>query len=301
MRSGKMAVSYFFVLSGFVLCNRYKNEMTAATVFYRRRLARIYPLYLLAFALSVLVFPVTAGGNIAAPLLLSAGLVQAWFPQYAVAINAPAWSLSVEMLFYALFPLLIRQYANRTRAFLLTTLILYCATQCIFFALQSQIAIYDISKTIFLHPALHVCEFAVGMAGVYFADRYARYITPRVVVLFFCATLLGLFLARAGAANNTSILAPVFMAFIVAIAVRPPRLLLYKPLLYLGEISYSIYLLHAPLYALLQQVNTKVTHLNQQAFFYLFIALLLFISALSYRFAELPLQRWINGASRSRQ
>ena len=109
IRGGYQAVTTFFVLSGFVLTRSY-----AATLWNRRntlryalgRVARVYP-----------GLPVQPGGGgavhrwrtrhpgkagyVAAHLLL----VQAWLGAIPVNWNTPAWSLSCEMFFYAVFPL----------------------------------------------------------------------------------------------------------------------------------------------------------------------------------------------------
>src|ERR1035437_8376884 len=108
IRGGYQAVTTFFVLSGFVLTRSY-----AATVWTRRntlryalgRVARVYPVYLLSLAV---VAPFILAdqtpdkpGYLAAHFLL----VQAWLGAIPVNWNTPAWSLSCEMFFDAVFPL----------------------------------------------------------------------------------------------------------------------------------------------------------------------------------------------------
>ena len=108
IRGGYQAVTTFFVLSGFVLTRSY-----AATAWSRRntlryalgRVARVYPVYLLSLAVVApfILADQTPGkpGYLAAHLLL----VQAWLGAIPVNWNTPAWSLSCEMFFYAMFPL----------------------------------------------------------------------------------------------------------------------------------------------------------------------------------------------------
>ena len=110
-------VSYFFILSGFILVvsSTTKSGQPTDRQFWLNRFARIYPLYLLAFLLTALLVA-TIGDEqflyvesaFAKPALASALLVQAWIPDYAFYLNYPGWSLSVEALFYALFPFLFR-------------------------------------------------------------------------------------------------------------------------------------------------------------------------------------------------
>ena len=109
---GYVGVTFFFMLSGFVLAWSCADQR--ARPFWWKRFSRIWPLQLL-----VMVFAYTAipgheripglGGRLAELLL-----VQAWFPNSAIYAggNGVTWSLSVEMFFYLVFPaaiLLVRR------------------------------------------------------------------------------------------------------------------------------------------------------------------------------------------------
>ena len=111
--SGYVAVSAFFVLSGFILTYVHAGRDARPLdrrAFYANRFARIYPAYGFALALIAPFFIVHTiridgvvvflKGAVAVPTL-----VQAWVPSLAMAWNPPAWSLSVEAFFYLLFPL----------------------------------------------------------------------------------------------------------------------------------------------------------------------------------------------------
>ncbi len=110
LMAGQAGVSFFFVLSGFVLTWSHRVEDTAAT-FWRRRAARIVPSHLLTWLLATPVVFLSFGAwPTAAALVATAALVQAWIPDSAVffGVNGVAWSLSCEALFYLLFPALVR-------------------------------------------------------------------------------------------------------------------------------------------------------------------------------------------------
>ncbi len=299
LRSGKMAVSYFFVLSGYVLCQRYQHQLISYSAFAKKRFARIYPLYFLT-----LLFSIVAGNAITETAfiqktMVSAALIQAWFPDYAVSVNAPAWSLCAEMLFYALFPLLLLLHNRNQAYFAGAAIFFFIVAQIPYFVLVGRYAQAGLSKTIFLNPLLHLSEFLIGMAGVYIGQQLTKWRRPPNVSVIFFITLTGLYITKSQATYNTSLLAPAFMLLIVAIALHPPRLLTAAPLLYLGEISYSIYLLHAPLYSALGTLNTKIIHLNPYIFFYFFLSVLLVLSAIAYKYYELPAKHWINSANKT--
>ena len=103
----QVGVAFFFVLSGFVLawgC----SEMDARP-FYRRRAARIVPVYLLAFLLGLFADITLHKVPTLLTVVATASFTQAWFPRVDLwnQIDAPTWSLSVEAFFYLTFPWVI--------------------------------------------------------------------------------------------------------------------------------------------------------------------------------------------------
>ena len=109
LRNGYLGVSFFFVLSGFILTYVYSGQMgrpDALKRFYLARFARVYPVYLLTI-LAMLPFVSCQSATNCLPQFfllqmwptLQAGQFENW--------NGPAWTLSVELLFYLLFPLLL--------------------------------------------------------------------------------------------------------------------------------------------------------------------------------------------------
>src|SRR5437660_7264170 len=105
---GWAGVSFFFVLSGFVLTWAVRPT-DRVTAFYRRRVFKVYPNHIITgvVALLLVVF-VTNQAVKPGTVVLNLLLVHSWSPDWAVrtSLNAPAWSLSCELLFYFAFPLL---------------------------------------------------------------------------------------------------------------------------------------------------------------------------------------------------
>ncbi|AKZ58680.1 O-acyltransferase [Streptomyces ambofaciens ATCC 23877] len=111
---GSMAVSIFFILSGFVLAWSARDEDSVPT-FWRRRIAKIYPLHLATFGIAALIIfslsePVLPGGSVWDGLVPNVLLVQSWLPDATLtaSFNTPSWSLSCEIAFYLSFPLWYR-------------------------------------------------------------------------------------------------------------------------------------------------------------------------------------------------
>ncbi|MFE6229082.1 MULTISPECIES: acyltransferase [unclassified Streptomyces] len=109
--AGAFGVSFFFILSGFVLTWVARDDDPVGR-FWRRRFFKIYPNHLVTF-LAALLLAAGAGhaltGRDAGATLL---LVQTWIPdmklQFNLWSNTPTWSLSCELLFYLSFPWLLR-------------------------------------------------------------------------------------------------------------------------------------------------------------------------------------------------
>ncbi|MFE6894343.1 acyltransferase family protein [Streptomyces sp. NPDC057694] len=102
---GFVGVSFFFVLSGFVLTWSSKPG-ERVTAFWRRRAVKIYPNHLVVFALAMWLFASSTPVHAWLPNLF---LVHTWSnqPEVISSVNLPAWSLCVEVFAYALFPLFL--------------------------------------------------------------------------------------------------------------------------------------------------------------------------------------------------
>jgi len=123
---GWLGVTFFFVLSGFILTYTYGAavEPLDRRQFWIARFARVYPLYIFAmlFAVPQLVHDVRHASpsmgpidahRLAGVVISSVAMVQAWFGRFVCVWNCPSWSLSDEAFFYAVFPLVVPLTASR--------------------------------------------------------------------------------------------------------------------------------------------------------------------------------------------
>jgi len=109
---GYVAVSFFFVLSGYIMAYNYADRAIDGRLdkreFWTNRLARLYPVYILGLLISwqmlrlewnAQTHPMFFAGVVLTPLMM-----QAWQPILATFWSTPAWALSVEIFLYACFP-----------------------------------------------------------------------------------------------------------------------------------------------------------------------------------------------------
>lgn len=105
MHAGGAGVSFFFILSGFVLTVAHRPEDTPRA-FLRRRLVKVFPNHLVTFVAAAFLFSYAVTWERALPNFF---LVHAWVPEVETffGMNPVAWSLSSELLFYLIFPFAI--------------------------------------------------------------------------------------------------------------------------------------------------------------------------------------------------
>ncbi|HFT5251501.1 TPA: acyltransferase family protein, partial [Escherichia coli] len=106
INNGAIGMSFFFVLSGFVMAWASRNGIKEN--YYRSRIARIFPAYL---AMGLITAPFLFEYNITqitTYVLLFLTTAQSWFPDSFSQWNfGGSWSVSTEMFFYLVFPFLL--------------------------------------------------------------------------------------------------------------------------------------------------------------------------------------------------
>jgi peptidoglycan/LPS O-acetylase OafA/YrhL len=293
---GYIAVSLFFILSGFILTRTYRERWTARksfAPFLIARIARIYPVYLLALLLQ-LPFYRAAPATTAAVLLM----VQSWttLPSgFPGAWNSPAWTLSVEWFFYLIFPILLALLARvrRPRLWIGLAIVLILAID----GPQSGIA-----KTNWLvqHvplPLLRVPEFFLGMLlGTLPPGERRHSYGYGFAVCFVTVLLLSVNVHR-----FVILVVIPFAALIWFLAGQESRLrnwLEVAPLVLLGQASYAVYILQVPIRNWVALWSRRGTLPSAQPLVYM--VLLLMASLLTYAAVEQPARQWIRSLARAR-
>ena len=282
---GYLGVSLFFVLSGFILTYTYIDPATGSLrgsvrAFWWARVARIYPVYLTALLFSLPIFvvfrlvmaaPATRPGVLLSAIMTPL-LLQAWWPSAATQWNTPGWSLSVEVFFYALFPIGAVWLARRRSALVLGLLVwasclippvVYRAMLPDGTATPPSFDRYFWLQAIKFNPVSHLGELALGVAAGlgYLRRGPASIISSRAfawcVPIGVTAAMIVLVATDwlPYALCHNGLLAPVWAAVILRLAMGKgavSRLLASRPAVRLGEASYALYLLHSPLLGYLQ-------------------------------------------------
>ena len=297
-RNGHLGVPFFFVLSGFILAYTYEGKIGTALQWRRfamARFARVYPVYLLALLLMLpAIIPDASWRSLPQFLML-----QYWVPRQSLNIfdnqNTPAWSLSVELAFYLLFPLLMLLLARlgRTGVFLMG---IASAVVILVFRLPSLTAqvgppfeILDYAPYMFLR----VPEFLYGIClGLVFRNKPETFSSPRFLGIVSILTIIILVSSTsvwvAGAATV------LFGALIIAVASnRSPvvtRLLGHRYLVLAGAASYALYILQTPVR---YWMNLAFAGEHELLVRVLYPPILIILSVVVFKIFEEPVREWI--------
>jgi peptidoglycan/LPS O-acetylase OafA/YrhL len=311
---GFVGVSFFYVLSGFVLAHSYGARMTSGAFDHRRflarRLARLAPAYFAALLLLLLLpLALRHDGNVGTSALggvLQLFMLQAWWPPAALTWNLPAWSISVEVAFYLVLPSLIRAIARlslRRRALLLVvTWAVALVIAGVYSALLPDGAVGPDSNVCWLDfvkfwPPARLPEFAFGVTlGLSFARAPAAPRWLGAVALAVAAALLGVADRLPFALVHNALLLPCFGAIVWSAAGARGavgRVLASRPLYRLGRASYDIYILQMPLMYLVLAAKVPLGGGR----FFVFFGLLVYGVGLAFHLTvEQRVQRWLDGA-----
>jgi peptidoglycan/LPS O-acetylase OafA/YrhL len=262
LHNGFLGVSLFFVLSGFIITySHFTETLTPGVIrrFYWARIARIYPVYLVALllALPTLAAPLRPLDALAVLTMTQAWTVPASHLGFAWVMQA--WTLSIEAAFYLLFPF-YWPWVRRLSQGGTIALALACAVFIVIFAVPlvspgaDTVASLGAGVRVPI-PLFRMLEFTYGMAICQLFVRWPRPISGRL------ASALELVLALAMVATLATADSPPAKAmftvltglFILVTAYDKgivSRLLSTRLMMLLGGASYAIYILQQPLRSL---------------------------------------------------
>ena len=310
---GYLGVSFFFVLSGFILVYVYTGRGVTKRQFWQARFARIYPVYLFSLLISVgnllHFWPVIQQHRLGALTLVSYPLlIEAWFPQILLTWNPVAWTLSAEAFFYLLFPFVLPLLEKLEWRSLRLCLACFWLSSLIFTGSYVLLHPDGVVHTtiadnqlfwlgvIKLNPIIRLPEFLLGMGVGSAFLRLPSRVRNWPIALGALLVLLGVVFGRyiPYPVMHSGLLAPAFALLIFGFATQPAwtRVLAAKPLVLLGEASYSLYLLHGFFIVLALIAFGRSPHLALVTAVTLMVAIV--ISIVVYFLLERPLRRGLH-------
>jgi peptidoglycan/LPS O-acetylase OafA/YrhL len=316
---GFVGVDIFFVISGYLITSILAGEISTGQFsvlkFYDRRIRRIFPALFTLLAVSSIVAYLTLlpadlhefGGSL---LSATASVSNIFFWNQSGYFDGPSelkpllhtWSLAVEEQFYIFFPLLLIVLGRATNS-LYGRLVIICLT--LFSFALSVWAVHDYPTAAFYWAPPRAWELLLGSA-------IALNIFPDVVSKSWREVLgvagVGLIAAsivlidRATPFPGAAALPACAGAALLIHSQKHGlgfcgRLLSLPPLVFVGLISYSLYLWHWPVFVFARYLNIEPLSPVQIAILIVFSCVL---AVLSWRFVEMPFRKGAPGGLRRR-
>jgi peptidoglycan/LPS O-acetylase OafA/YrhL len=308
LSKGYLAVDLFFMLSGFVLWLNYSERLRrdgfgAVPKYLARRVARVWPLHLFILALTVIYASlVAATGELNTlhypweELPLHVLLVHNWGFTGTLTWNDPSWSISGEAAAYLLFPLIVlaADWRKLSPAWAIAALLLLALLLSAVMGWNgATILDRDIPRFGLLRAAT---EFAMGTILCASWKRWRS--TPGLTAALAGALIAGALLLGVATPAPETLVVPLFLAGLLLVialtAGSPGNPLAARPIYYLGEISYSTYLVHFLLYIVFKILFVEDPSNVSPALIGVFLLLTFLASAALYHGVERPAQRALN-------
>ena len=316
VNAGFISVSYFILLSGFVLAYNYADRARNGELdrkrFWEARFTRIYPIYFLSLLLSVGQLKIEYQSHTHAMfwtgMVLTPLLLQGFIPAVATFVNTPAWTMSAEAFYYVVFPWLakwkrparIAPHLKKMAGVWVLGLVpgaLYMAFNpdgiahpdrwsygkwlwalkytpyAHIFGFVFGVMLADLDQMVERKSRLRLWLGLIGFGGIYGILRLGP-LAPYAIV-------------------HDGLLMPLFACVILGLAGENPlaHVLGARPLVFVGEASYCLYLLHFNLWKLVHDSHvldaTGLSRFDPWISYILLIALAIF----ALYFIEKPAQR----------
>lgn len=316
---GSCGVSFFLILSGFVMAAGYGDKVLSPSFSFGnymiKRGARIYPLHFLCFLVALVLAYKNIDGFYLLKLLPNLLLLQSWIPIQGIYFsgNAVSWCLSDLVFFYAIFPLLVRSFFNSTlKHSLKFASVLFISYWLIFPFIPEEKG----HAWLYISPAFRLLDFVLGIL-LYSVYRYlystgkGKWLCTRsfgqkslleilaVIFLVFVICIFPLIPEKFYYASYywlpVSLLILLFSLFNISGGVIS-RFLNQKWMVYLGNISFSIYMIHTLGISILNALFDKagLDMIGWQIRLPLFLLAILAVAVCVNKYYEKPVANWLN-------
>lgn len=299
INNGYLSVDIFLVLSAYIMSYTYKNLFSESLLdkniilFMKHRIFRIYPLYLsiLFFSISYqfLYTYIETGRKIIPETLISTHvfenllLIQGFNVDYN--IIPASWSLSDEMALYLIFPFLFYFIYN------------YENTKLLFFSFSvfalNIISSYGIRGPLDIYTGYHglircLCDYSIGLViyhmKIFGSKKYIDFLVILSILLLMAKGFdIAIIIIYCYIIKNINGSKSIFEAFLSS-----------RPIMYLGQISFSLYLWHTVVSRTMSETFSNMFfHDFFRHEFYNFLLVSIVLSILTYHLIEIPSKNFL--------
>lgn len=313
LHDGNLAVEFFFILSGFVLVHVYQSRYDAGEFCYgsfiRRRIARIYPLHLLMLLTYLSIGVVLSYVGVESSLFEYRTIpnhllmIHAWGVQDTGTFNNVSWSISAEWGAYLAFPLLLWAISKITTQWAIALSLLWFL---LMFELFPRGEMPFTNRTYDLGLLRIAATFPMGMAAWKLFRDWVD--SPRLTIVAYSAVAIGvassIFCSAANLSPSWVVLG--FPATIFGLACLDQANIWQQfcghKLVYLGEISYGLYMIHMFVFRVPHLIAERVPSAFNATQYDCVMLTSIFISIIlshwSYKYFETPTRKWLTARKR---
>lgn len=307
---GFIGVSFFFILSGFILSYTYQekiiNRTTSTYDFWIARIARIYPLHILTIMMIVpLIFKeqIATGGIFILKFLSNLTLLQSFIPnsEYYFSLNAPSWSISNEWFFYLMFPAIVFFINSNNKLIwvLFFLLLIIIPSSMPFVNQQHQHYLF------YINPVFRLTDFAIGIFLFNISLKLKNLtLSQKNIYTLIELCSIGLFVLFFVFHNKIPIvyryscyywLPMSIIIFVFSLQKGAISGILSNSfLILLGEISFGIYMIHSVIIGYFFAFNLKFFHISDNyMIIFITLSVTLFLSYIIFIFYEKPCNKYI--------
>lgn len=298
---GYLGVSFFFVLSGFVLSYSYgeklRNGLVGSKEYILLRVARLSPLHFLT-ALPFIFLGLYKESLDYVAVFTNLMYLQSWIPSsvYYFSLNAPSWSLSNEMFFYIAFTLFVGFSLKKLAVITFGLFIVVFMSAFFVTTLTSPDLIISGSNTFthwlfYIFPGFRVLEFLVGMMLFQLFNKGFSLSNKLLLPSYILLITAMYFGGEVPEAYRMSLYYLPFISFFLYCHLNLGRtataVLSNKSFILLGEASFAFYLIHQPILIALKVIFVKLTINYSDVFFFFFsLVVISVLSIIIYIFYE---------------
>jgi peptidoglycan/LPS O-acetylase OafA/YrhL len=293
---GFLGVDIFFVLSGFLITQillTYKAKGIKLRTFYKRRVARLYPILLLSVVGISFYFRNDFNFFDRWPAIASVLYIKNFF--HWGGVFGPMWSLAAEEQFYLIFPVVLLLGLKFFKKNKLTVLLIIWLAVIWTFAYKSAAPDYNFNQDgifnlVVFRPSIILVGSLIAMHKDYLEELVARlwFIAFSIFALGVYVTIVTQYPPLAGLSTGLLILLlsePARQRTFFARRLR--GVLAFKPLAWIGLLSYSIYIWHLPMI----YITSEHFMIHSLSPVWLFLVKLLAVSMVSFYLFERPVLR----------
>lgn len=311
---GFLGVTFFFILSGFILSYTYWDRISGGTVsigdFLKRRIFKLYPLHLLCLVIASIISRSSHILEIVPNVLL----LQSWIPlkEYYFSGNAVSWCLSDEMFFYLVFPFFILFFNRHS----LKSELLGLGIVLMFYICLIQLIPNSYTHALFyINPLLRSLDFVIGILlfRIYkrwivndkinsYGSIFINILEFTSIVLLFLMILISPTIPEQYKYASYYWLPMCIMIISFSYTSHNKKsggiishILSYPLFVKLGEVSFCFYMIHTICITVCNGIFNRIGFITDWYFrLPIILIITIYLSILCYSHFEKPVSKWLN-------